>query len=149
MIDFGRLVATEKFVQASVSAAIGMEEQYDAVGAVQPDGFFDLRDKELPVGFVLRRRQRFGPARNNDRVGVDDPDSLQKFSQNAIEAMIETSHHNGIAVILLGRGIKVKYAFQTKLTLRSSHLPSEGTSFWTYLPDRQGCATRARKPTEN
>ena len=70
MMELRRLIAAECFLQTAVRAAIGMEQQNDAVRAVEPDGFLDLTDEKIPTRLVLGRRQRFGSARDDDRIGV-------------------------------------------------------------------------------
>lgn len=138
MSHLGGGVIVEELVQATVGAAIRMQEQDDPVRAVQPDRFLDLGEEEPAVGFMFGRSQRFGAACNNNWVGIGDPDPLQKSPQDAIEAMIEARHDNRIAMILLRWGMEMKDAFQKEPTL---HLDLR-----TCRPETQAALGAAPRP---
>ena len=51
---FGGGVVAEGLGEAAVGAAIGVEHQDDAAGAVEADGFANLLQHELALAFVFR-----------------------------------------------------------------------------------------------
>src|SRR5260221_4323126 len=108
MVGLGYGVAL-KAGQASISPAIGVQHQDDAVGSVQPDRFLDLIEDKLAVKLFVGRSQRLGAAGDLDRVRLHDTDPLEQLAAGGLEAVIEATHDRRVAVVFLPRRIQAKY----------------------------------------
>ena len=67
----GRVAA--ELLQSAVGAAIGVQHQDHAPGAVQANGFANLFQDEFAFGLQLGRCQALGATGDLDRVGIETP----------------------------------------------------------------------------
>src|SRR5262249_49116701 len=95
-------------------------------------GNADLLEHELAVALVLRRSQALGAAGNADGIVVVELQALHQLPEHHFEAVIETPHDGGVALISFPRRLEME------------ELLHGNNDQWSTLKMKSGCLRQAK-----